>query len=341
MMKVLTFVIPAYNSQHFLDKGVPSMLLPEIMDKLEIIIVNDGSKDATPEVAQGYCDRYPEVVRLISQENKGHGGALNTGCAAAQGKYLKVVDADDWVQTQNLPAFISMLEQCQSDVVLTHFNTVDISNGEIRGWKSTPADFGKVYTFDEIMAQWPNFERVLTFHGMTYRTDFYRQHTIGLSEKVFYEDHEFATFPCCRAKSISAFDLFIYDYRIGDVNQSVSQANQLKRIGHLETVFRRMAGEYAKLPEGAGKAYAAQKTRVVLMSYLVTALLVHPEKKTGRALAAEQMAFCSKQAPKVYDLVKGKYQVFSAMNRLHVTKAMWDGIMNSKLYGKIRNRKSQ
>ena len=337
-MKVLSFVIPAYNSQQFLDKGIPSMLLPEVMDKLEIIIVNDGSKDATPEVAQGYCDRYPEVVRLISQENKGHGGALNTGCAAAQGKYLKVVDADDWVQTQNLPAFIAQLEQCESDVVLTHFNTVDISNGEIRGWKSSPADFNKVYTFDEIMARWPDFERVLTFHGMTYRTDFYHQNTIGLSEKVFYEDHEFATFPCCCAKSISAFDLFIYDYRIGDVNQSVSQANQLKRIGHLETVLRRMVSEYGKLPEGAGKAYVVKKIKVVLMSYLVTALLVHPEKKTGRALAAEQMALCRKDAPAVYDLVKGKYQVFTAMNRLHITKAMWDGVMNSKLYSKIRNR---
>ena len=95
-MKVLSFVIPAYNSEKFLDKAIPSMLVPEILDKLEIIVVNDGSTDGTAAAAEKYCAEYPETVRLISQENKGHGGALNTGIAAASGKYVKVIDADDW-----------------------------------------------------------------------------------------------------------------------------------------------------------------------------------------------------------------------------------------------------
>ena len=141
-MKVLTFVIPAYNSENFLNKGIPTMLAPEILDKLEIIIVNDGSTDGTAQAAQKYCAQYPDTVRLFSQVNKGHGGALNTGCAAAQGKYLKVVDADDWVVSENLPEFIHQLELCDSDMVLTHYHTVDISNGEIKEWKCFPDEFG-------------------------------------------------------------------------------------------------------------------------------------------------------------------------------------------------------
>ena len=105
-MKVLTFVIPAYNSEKFLDKAISSMLVPEVLDKLEIIVVNDGSKDSTAAIAEKYCTQYPETVKLISQENKGHGGALNTGIAAAAGKYVKVIDADDWVVSENLPEFI-------------------------------------------------------------------------------------------------------------------------------------------------------------------------------------------------------------------------------------------
>ena len=82
-MKTLSFIIPSYNSSQFLDKCIGSFLDPGIIDRLDIIIVNDGSTDDTPVVAQKFCDRYPDSVRLINQVNKGHGGALNTGCAAA------------------------------------------------------------------------------------------------------------------------------------------------------------------------------------------------------------------------------------------------------------------
>jgi glycosyltransferase involved in cell wall biosynthesis len=105
-MKSLSIIIPAYNAEPFLDKAVSSLLTPEILNRIEIIVVNDGSVDRTAEIAQKYCDRYPDTVRLISQENKGHGGALNTGCAAAEGKYLKILDADGWFETQNLSAFV-------------------------------------------------------------------------------------------------------------------------------------------------------------------------------------------------------------------------------------------
>ena len=124
-MKILSFIIPAYNSAAFLDKCLLSMLLPEVLDKLEILIINDGSTDATAEISRKYQDKYPGTVRLISQENKGHGGALNTGCAAASGKYLKAVDADDWIQSESLPEFIRLLEQCESDVVLTHYQLAE------------------------------------------------------------------------------------------------------------------------------------------------------------------------------------------------------------------------
>ena len=129
----------------------------------------------------------------------------------------------------------------------------------------------------EIMPQWKNFDRSLTFHGIAYKTSFYREKGIKLSEKVFYEDNEFATFPCCHAESILPLDLFIYDYRIGDVEQSVSDENQLKRLRHTETVLARMISEYQKLtlPENhLGREYVARKTRGVMMSYLTTVMLV-------------------------------------------------------------------
>lgn len=335
-MKVLTFVIPAYNSERYLDKCIPSMLAPEILDKLEIIVVNDGSADGTAAAAEQYCARYPETVRLISQENRGHGGALNTGCAAAKGKYLKVIDADDWVQTENLPQFVKLLEQSESDVVLTHYRTIDICTGEIKNWKSDPPEFGRDYSFEEIMGDWRSFNRSFTLHGIAYRTAFYHEFGSQLSERVFYEDYEYATFPCCHAKSVTPFDLFLYEYRVGDVNQSISSANQLKRIGHTETVLRNMTEKYNLLPESAGKHYARMKIQELLLSYFTVALLVNPDKKRGRQLASRQIAKICETAPGIFDPVKRKYQIFVLMNRLRISKQAWDAVLNSRIYSFLR-----
>jgi len=339
-MKVLSIIVPAYNSEQFLNKGIGSFLCDEVLDKLDIIIVNDGSKDSTAAIAEEFSHRYPGSVRLINQQNKGHGGALNTGCAAAVGRYLKVIDADDWVQTRNLPEFIRLLEDCDSDVVLTHHRTIDITTGEIKNWKNYPEVFGKAYTFAEIMANWKNFDRSLTFHGITYRTDFYHRCGIALSEHVFYEDHEYATFPCCRAASVTPFDLFIYEYRVGDVQQSVSDENQLKRIGHTETVLRRLVSEFHKLPlaeNDPGRDYVCMKAQGLLLSYLTTAMLVNPDKKQGRKMGADMMEYFRVQLPGAYEKAKKQYAAFCMMNRLHISRKAFEAMLHSKLYNKLRN----
>lgn len=338
-MKTLSFIIPSYNSAQFLDKCIGSFLDPKVIDRLDIIIVNDGSTDDTPAVAQKFCDRYPGSVRLINQVNKGHGGALNTGCAAAVGKYLKVIDADDWVETCNLEYFLKKLEACESDVVLTHHYTRDISTGEVKKWMSYPAQPGKTYTLEEIMADWKSFDRSLTFHGITYKTDFYHRYGIQLSEHVFYEDHEFATFPCCYARSVTPMDLFLYDYRIGDVQQSVSDTNQLGRIGHTETVLKRMVTEFAglQLPESCGgREYVAMKAQGLLLSYLTTAMLVQKDKKLGRQMGERMMELFRRELPRTAQLASRQYQIFCLMNRLHISKATFEKLLRSKLYNKLR-----
>ncbi len=337
-MKILSFVIPSYNCERFLDLCVTSMLVPQLLEKLEIIVVNDGSKDGTEAIGQKYCDQYPGVVRLINQENKGHGGALNAGCGAAQGKYLKVIDADDTVETANLPEFLRLLEDCDSDVVLTHHRTIDISTGEKKLWRSYPEEAGRAYTFAEIMPQWKNFDRSLTFHGITYRTAFYQKYSKPLAEHVFYEDHEFATFPCCYAQKVTPFDLVIYNYRIGDVTQSVSVANQLKRLGHTEAVLEKMISLYQGLEAvaEAGKTYAQWKLQGLLMSYLTTTLLLHPDRKQGRALAKERRALCIAAIPELKGLLGKRYQLLLAMNRLHIRKETMDALMASEAYRRIR-----
>lgn len=337
-MKVLSIIIPSYNSAHFLDQCISSMIVAEVLDKLDIIVVNDGSTDNIEDTVEKYCRQYPDSIRLISQENKGHGGALNTGCAAAVGKYLKPIDADDWVETCNLQAFVCFLEGCESDVVITQYNTVDIGTQEIKQQRTEPRVFGEAVSLDEVMENWRCYYKGMTYHGITYRTDFYKTHGIALSEHVFYEDYEFATFPCCRAERLSVMDLLIYDYRIGDVNQSVSYTNRLKRIGHHEAVLKRIIAENRKAVDldHGGRAFVAMKLQELLLSYLTTTLLVDPNRAAGRARAKEAIRLVKEGMPEAYAIAKWKCRVFWLMNYLHFTQQTCEKILRSKLYRVLR-----
>ncbi|MDO4460010.1 MAG: glycosyltransferase family 2 protein [Clostridia bacterium] len=342
MEKVLSFVIPSYNNARFLDKVLSSFLDFDVLDKLDVIVVNDGSTDNTVEEAEKFCSKYPDSFRLISQENKGHGGALNTGLAAAKGKFVKVIDADDWVVTENLKAFVTKLENTEADVVLTHHYTIDISTDETKKWMSYPHEFERAYSFEEIMSEWKSFDRSLTFHGITYNTNFYKKNCMQLSEHVFYEDHEYATVPCCVAERIVPIDMFIYCYRIGDVTQSVSDTNQLKRIGHTETVLRRLITEYSNrnFASDAQRSYYCMKAQGLLLSYITTVLLVEKNRKKGRSMAEKMMNEFRTLLPETYAKAVKQYKIFRLMNSLHINKSGWEKISGSKIYNKLRHNHS-
>ena len=106
MPKILTVTIPAYNVEKYMDEVLPTFLEESILNKIEILIVNDGSKDGTSKKGKQYEQQYPAVIRLIDKENGGHGSTINKGIELATGKYFKVVDGDDWVDTH---ALIQML----------------------------------------------------------------------------------------------------------------------------------------------------------------------------------------------------------------------------------------
>lgn len=340
MEKVLSIIIPSYNAEKFLDVGIPSFLEESVLDALDIIIVNDGSTDATAEKAQVYCDRHPHSVRLISQVNKGHGGALNTGCAAAQGKYLRIVDADDWVQTPALAPFVQFLRTCESDVVLNHYRTVNISNGEILERRLPGEALGKMLGLKDMMHNRTGFERLFALHAITYRTDFYREKGIQLTEHVFYEDVEYATIPLCLAKTVSCVDQFLYEYRIGDVTQSVSDSSQLKRIGHVQKVLDRMVREYVRLAdqldEGQNWLYCI-KTRSLALRGCTTMLLLEPDRTKGRRMAGEMIALLRSRMPRVYQMMHMEYTALYLMNLLGVSKEKWDAFLSSPLYHKLRH----
>lgn len=336
--KLLSFIIPAYNVEAYIEVCLRSFLNPQALEQIEVIVVNDGSSDRTEEIVQSYVNQYPSVFRLHSQKNGGHGKAINSGTRLAEGKYFKVIDADDWIITENLPELLAHLSKLEADVVLTPFHQVSMADRSRETWRMYCSEYGRPYTLEEVVASFRDFDRCLTFHGIMYRTDFYRAYGHVLPEKVYYEDQEFASIPCCHASSIVPIDLFLYQYLVGNSQQSVSMSNRVKRIGDIARVSQNILRYLKEHPElnAAAKEYLFKKAEVVVLSYYVTACLFQADKQKGIAQAKQYTKEILALSPELAKRVEGKYRLYCLMARLHIPNDWYEKAIRSKVYSLLR-----
>lgn len=338
MQKIISFIIPSYNVAQYLKTAVGSMVQPDCLDRIEIIIVNDGSQDGTRELAEEYCRRYEGSVFLINKPNGGHGSAINAGVGQAQGKYFKVIDADDWIVSENLLPLLNILEQCQADVVLTPFHQVNLSDRKREAWRMYCGEYETNYSLSQVMSSYKSFDRCLTFHGIMYRTEFYRQQGHLLPEKVFYEDQEFAAIPLCRAKTVFPVSLYFYQYLVGNAQQSVDPANRVKRIGHIEQVAADILAYAAGHPEldQAARELLLKKAEGVILSYYVTACLFQPDKAKGLEQARQFSRRMFQMEPAIRERVYKKYRLYCLMARLRIPYSAYERVIRSRLYSIVR-----
>ena len=121
MQKVLSVIIPVYNMEKYIRQCLESLMIREILDKIEILVVLDGSTDRSEEIAMEYVAAHPDSVRVISKPNGGHGSAINTGMDHAAGEYVKVLDSDDWVNKKAFIRLVEGLEKFHTDIVWSNF----------------------------------------------------------------------------------------------------------------------------------------------------------------------------------------------------------------------------
>ena len=122
MEKILTIVIPTYNMQDYLRRCLDSLIVPEEqMQLLEVLVVNDGSKDNSSAIAHEYQDKYPGTFRVIDKENGNYGSCVNRGLKEATGKYIKILDADDWFDSEQLDLLIEKLGLLDENVAVAKF----------------------------------------------------------------------------------------------------------------------------------------------------------------------------------------------------------------------------
>lgn len=217
MDKVLTLTIPSYNVEKYLEKTLDSFIDEHILEDIEVLIVDDGSKDRTAEIGKSYEEKYPNTFRLISKENGGHGSTINRGIIEARGKYFKVVDGDDWVKTEEFVKLVQGLKETDAEFVVTNYSEVNDQTME-ETLIDYPVFAGKAeWDFQEIADK-----EIIPMHPLVIRTDILKDHEIRMTEHCFYVDNEYTTFPIPYVNKVKYLPYNVYMYRLALATQSVS-----------------------------------------------------------------------------------------------------------------------
>lgn len=243
-MKLITFAVPCYNSAAYMHHCVDTLLEGSLDYDIEIILINDGSKDNTGAIADRYAAANPGVVRVVHQENGGHGEGVNQGLRHAGGLYYKVVDSDDWV---DVPALLRTLEKLREfaasehpvDMLVCNFvyeHAEDQTQRVMRYANVFPT--GRVFTWSDIGFFRPS--QYLLMHSVIYRTQLLRDCGLQLPKHTFYVDNIFVYQPLPYVASIYYLDVDLYRYYIGRSDQSVNEQVMITRVDQQVRVTRIM-----------------------------------------------------------------------------------------------------
>lgn len=245
-MKILSVGIPCYNSMEYMDKAIESLLVCK--DDVEIIIVNDGSKDKTDEIGKMYQEKYPDTVKYVYQENGGHGEAVNTGLRNATGLFYKVLDSDDWFDSEVFVRVIKKLKELEANKTNIDMFIVNYVYDKPSENKATPINYTNAFPTDKLFT-WADVkyfmpQQNLLMHSIIYRTQLLRDCKLELPKHTFYVDNLFAYQPLPYVKRMYYMNVDLYRYFIGRGDQSVNEKIMISRIDQQLRVNKLMVDFY-------------------------------------------------------------------------------------------------
>jgi glycosyltransferase involved in cell wall biosynthesis len=250
MEKLISIVIPTYNMERYLAKCLNTLVISEEnMKFLEVLVINDGSKDASSRIAHEFEDKYPATFRVIDKENGNYGSCVNRGLQEAKGKYIKVLDADDYFSCEKFNGYVDFLKGTDADLIITDYNIVD-TNGEISKKVTFSIPTSRPCTFDDIPkaeCQW------IWHHALTYKTDNLREINYRQTEGISYTDEEWVFKPMVKAETLWYYPYAIYMYLRGREGQTYDPAVLKKDFGQIYQVTEELLDYYLKWETRVGE----------------------------------------------------------------------------------------
>lgn len=316
--KILTIIVPVYNVAAFLPKCLSSFCeYPEI-DSLDVLIINDGSADDSLKIAETYESRWPGIFRIFTKENGGHGSAVNEGIRLALGKYIKVVDGDDWVESTELLKLLDYLRTSDCDIIATDYCWVHARTGKK---KNAPhcappgIQYRQVYQFDQIQSM-----LYLKMHNLTVKTSIFRANCPELDEHCFYVDNEFMLYPIPYVKTVAFLDCRLYMYRIGLASQSIDILKMQEREEQHRKVLFRLLEYFRQVRMGdnsAAAAYIASGIARMLVSQFKIYLSLRPSTQ-HKEQVVQLDAMILNDYSEVYHAVTNRYIKLLRLSRYHL-----------------------
>ena len=306
--KILTVTIPSYNVEAYLEECLESFVNSEVMGDIEVLI--DGSSDDTAKIAQRYVDKYENTFRLINKKNGGHGSTINTGVREAKGKYFKVVDGDDWVDTRSFIRLVEILKESDADIVASNYTWINHTTRLPEKRQEYPfekIEYNKLYKFEDIVGK-----TIIDMHATTVKTELFRKANEQIDEHTFYVDVEFIAFPIPYVRTVYFIEDPVYQYRLGLPGQSMSIQKMQKNLkNHLRVLMR--LNQYCKKAETiaptANLEYIRELTATILTSQMKI-YISFPLKSGMKKEAMKLDAYFYHKNREVYDRVKNPAVLF-------------------------------
>ncbi|MBR3230842.1 glycosyltransferase family 2 protein [Candidatus Saccharibacteria bacterium] len=250
---ILSVVIPAYNAEDTIVRALESVVRRNVLLPIEVIIINDGSTDNTRLVCEKYIKEHKvrnTFIKLVNQANAGHGSAINYGVANARGRYLKILDADDYFEQDGYDEYLKFLGECDNDLVCSDYKEIsDRGEKRLHWYKSKKTFMSREY--DKVINE--TLPYLLPCAAVRLKT--IRKAWPKIDEKCYYDDQEFDLLIIQFCRTVSYFARPIYCYVVNNLGQSMSQENLIKNIKDhqrvVEWVVRRYYG--IVLPEAKNK----------------------------------------------------------------------------------------
>ena len=309
LMKLLSVAIPCYNSQDYMAKAINSVL--PAGDAVEVLVIDDGSKDGTLEIAREFERAHPDTVRVIHQENSGHGGAVMTGIRNATGRYFKVLDSDDWVNSE---VFCRVLDKLAShterdgeiDLFLTNYvyDKVGVRHKYV-------VRYTHAFPQDQLFG-WPDVRhfrvgQYIQMHSIIYRTELLRECGLELPKHTFYVDELYAYVPLTKVERMLYLDENLYHYFIGRADQSVQEDIMIRRIDQAIRVQELMVStvKLSEIQEPRKKAYMLRYLEII--TTVCSVMLIKSGTAENRQKKRALWAFMAKEQPDVYIILKRRF----------------------------------
>ena len=356
--KVLTVSIAAYNMEAYLRQTLDSLIDERVIDELEVFVVDDGSTDRTLEIAQEYASKYPDSIFAIHKENGGYGTTVNYSIAHATGKYFKLLDGDDWFDTEELVKLVTALREIQDDLIFLPYRNV-YENGKDKYVPAvSPRDNignGDSLILDEV-------EKTLGMWAMVYRTEVLRRSGLMLPSHRLYTDGLYNSIPIAFCETARYFDICVYCYRLGREGQSVDRSSlyqhtpdsrklneeqlafyneaKVKKLHNLAYLERHLEGEYANCLRPYLFVPASRKVLDQIKEYEKDVGSISPEISKLEHIHKSKIAFfiklCRKTNYGAYWLLKlvpkGVYMHNRKLPLGKINKVLRGGVIGNSLY---------